>query len=154
MPPTTTRGTCCSGSRTEGPTMRNSETKVDRRLTASSVPAVLVLLGAAAIAGAGSPAVAAEPAGATQPAAATQIDAATQIHAQRIAVAVCGTCHGQQGNSTQPKFPRLAGQHANYLAAQLKAFRSQSRGDPDAIGYMWGMAAELDDATIDALGAY
>ena len=134
--------------------MRNSEMKADRRLTAGRVPAVLVLLGAAAIAGAGSPAVAAEPAGATQPAAATQIDAATQIHAQRIAVAVCGTCHGQQGNSTQPKFPRLAGQHANYLAAQLKAFRSQSRGDPDAIGYMWGMAAELDDDTIAALAAY
>jgi len=48
----------------------------------------------------------------------------------------------------------LAGQKAGYLALQLKAFRSQTRGDPDAIGYMWGMASELDDATIDALAAY
>jgi cytochrome c553 len=81
-------------------------------------------------------------------------DAATAAHALQLAVAVCGTCHGTRGNSTYPKYPRLAGQSANYLAAQLKAFRAQSRGDPDAVGYMWGMAAELDDATIDALASY
>jgi cytochrome c553 len=81
-------------------------------------------------------------------------DAAARSHAQRIAVTVCGTCHGPTGNSTLPKYPRLAGQNANYLAAQLKAFRAQTRGDPDAIGYMWGMAAQLDDASIDALAAY
>jgi cytochrome c553 len=85
---------------------------------------------------------------------ADEADVAMRVHAEKIAVTVCGTCHGPTGNSTQPKFPRLAGQKANYLAAQLKAFRAQSRGDPDAISYMWGMASELDDATIDALGAY
>jgi cytochrome c553 len=81
-------------------------------------------------------------------------DAAAQAHAQRVAVTACGTCHGPQGNSTNPKYPRLAGQNANYLAAQLKAFRAQTRGDPDAIGYMWGMASQLDDQTIQALAAY
>jgi cytochrome c553 len=81
-------------------------------------------------------------------------DPAIAAHAQLLAVTVCGTCHGAHGNSVHPKFPRLAGQNANYLAAQLKAFRAQSRGDPDAVGYMWGMAAELDDATIDALASY
>src|SRR5215469_18493327 len=81
-------------------------------------------------------------------------DVATQLHAQKVAITVCGTCHGPTGNSTQPKFPRLAGQNANYLASQLKAFRSQARGDPDAISYMWGMAAEVDDDTIAALAAY
>ncbi|HLJ39587.1 MAG TPA: c-type cytochrome [Steroidobacteraceae bacterium] len=85
---------------------------------------------------------------------ADEIDAAARSHAQRIAITVCATCHGPHGNSTQPKYPRLAGQNANYLAAQLKAFRAQTRGDPDAIGYMWGMAAQLDDASIDALAAY
>jgi len=85
---------------------------------------------------------------------AEEIDAAARSHAQRIAITVCATCHGPHGNSTQPKYPRLAGQNANYLAAQLKAFRAQTRGDPDAIGYMWGMAAQLDDASIDALAAY
>jgi len=122
--------------------MRNSQTKIDRPLTASRVNAVLVLIGAAAL-GCAAPAVGAE-----------EPDAATRLHAQKIAVTVCGTCHGQQGNGTQPKFPRLAGQNANYLATQLKAFRSQARGDPDAIGYMWGMAAELDDDSIAALAAY
>ena len=81
-------------------------------------------------------------------------DAAAMAHAQKVALTVCGTCHGPGGNSTQPKFPRLAGQKATYLVAQLKAFRAQTRGDPDAIGYMWGMASQLDDATIDALAAY
>jgi cytochrome c553 len=102
----------------------------------------VLLAGAAALITVGSPARADEP------------DAATRSHAQKIAITVCGTCHGPHGNNTNPKFPRLAGQNANYLATQLKAFRAQTRGDPDAIGYMWGMASELDDATIEALAAY
>ena len=86
--------------------------------------------------------------------AAEEADPATTAYAQRLAIAVCGTCHGPGGNSEQPKFPRLAGQNANYLVAQLKNFRGQTRGDPDAIGYMWGMASELTDETIDALAKY
>ncbi len=81
-------------------------------------------------------------------------DPQTQAYAHRLAVGVCGTCHGAHGNSTQPKFPRLAGQNVNYLAAQLKNFRGQTRGDPDAISYMWGMAGPLSDDTISALAAY
>lgn len=104
--------------------------------------APLWLAGAAALLALGSAARADEP------------DAATRAHAQKVAITVCGTCHGANGNSTNPKFPRLAGQNGNYLAAQLKAFRTQTRGDPDAIGYMWGMASELDDATIEGLAAY
>ena len=122
--------------------MRNSQRNPDRPLSAQRVPAVLALLGAAALGCAGSVVRAEEP------------DAAARLQAQKLAVTVCGTCHGPQGNSQQPKFPRLAGQNPNYLATQLKAFRSQARGDPDAIGYMWGMAAELDDDTVAALAAY
>ncbi len=91
---------------------------------------------------------------ASYPIHADEPDPAAQAHAQYIAVTVCGTCHGKRGNSAYPKYPRLAGQNANYLTAQLKAFRAQTRGDPDAVGYMWGMAGELDDATIDALARY
>lgn len=87
-------------------------------------------------------------------AAGAEPDAANVLYAQRLAVGVCGTCHGARGNSVQPKYPRLAGQNANYLAAQLKNFRAQTRGDPDAIGYMWGMAGPLNDDTIDALAKY
>jgi cytochrome c553 len=74
--------------------------------------------------------------------------------AARMAVGTCGGCHGAQGASIVPRFPNLAAQPANYLAAQLKAFRSRSRGDPDALAFMWGMAASLDDSQIDALAQY
>jgi cytochrome c553 len=82
------------------------------------------------------------------------IDPEVATAAQRVAVTVCATCHGQGGRSVQPKFPTLAGQHANYLLAQLQAFKAQSRGDPDAVGYMWGMAGPLDDALMAALASY
>jgi len=85
---------------------------------------------------------------------ADEIDPAMAQAARHVAVSICATCHGPQGRSIAPKFPMLAGQHANYLAAQLKAFKAQTRGDPDALGYMWGMAAPLADDMIDALAAY
>jgi cytochrome c553 len=52
-------------------------------------------------------------------------DTTTGAYAQKNAITVCGTCHGPRGNSTQPKFPRLAGQNAHYLGTQLKAFRAR-----------------------------
>jgi cytochrome c553 len=47
-----------------------------------------------------------------------------------------------------------AGHHAKYLAAQLQAFKAQTRGDPDALGYMWGMAAPLDEQLMALLADY
>jgi cytochrome c553 len=81
-------------------------------------------------------------------------NAALNAAAERIAITTCATCHGPQGHSYSPKFPVLAGQHAGYLKTQLQAFRAQTRGDPDALGYMWGMAAPLDDDTMGALADY
>jgi cytochrome c553 len=81
-------------------------------------------------------------------------DEALRAAAERVAVGTCATCHGPEGYSQTPKFPVLAGQHAGYLQAQLQAFRAQTRGDPDALGYMWGMAAPLDDAMMGALAEY
>ncbi len=81
-------------------------------------------------------------------------DRASQANAARLAVGVCGTCHGPRGVSRSPSVPRLAGQSAGYLSAQLRAFREHVRRDPDAISYMWGMASNLDDRTIDALAQY
>ncbi len=82
------------------------------------------------------------------------ITASDALAAKRIAIGTCANCHGPHGQSISPKFPVLAGQHANYLAAQMHAFKDQKRGDPDALGYMWGMASNLDDATITALADY
>lgn len=69
-------------------------------------------------------------------------------------VQTCAACHGANGRSVAPTFPNLAGQTAPYLEAQLKAFKNQTRGDPDAQAYMWGMAAPLSDALIGELAAY
>ena len=85
---------------------------------------------------------------------AEEITAEARLAALKIAVTTCANCHGPQGRSYAPKFPVLAGQHAGYLAAQLHAFKAQTRGDPDALGYMWGMAAPLSDDMITALAAY
>src|SRR2546425_5602284 len=74
--------------------------------------------------------------------------------ARNVAVGTCAICHGPGGNSVAPKFPKLAGQREGYLVAKLKAFKSQSRGDPDAMAYMWGMAAPLSDEMIAALAQY
>jgi cytochrome c553 len=85
---------------------------------------------------------------------AEDVDAPGRMAAERVAVGTCQNCHGPQGHSYSPKFPVLAGQHAGYLVAQLQAFKSQTRGDPDAIGYMWGMAAPLDDQIMVGLADY
>ena len=67
---------------------------------------------------------------------------------------VCSSCHGPQGRSVSPTFPRLAGQQKDYLEVQLKAFRDHTRADPHAHTYMWGMAAQLSDSTIDGLAGF
>jgi cytochrome c553 len=69
-------------------------------------------------------------------------------------VHVCSSCHGPDGRSISPTFPRLAGQQKDYLVAQLQAFRDKTRADPHAQTYMWGMAARLSDQNIDAIAAY
>ncbi|HEY2675688.1 MAG TPA: c-type cytochrome [Steroidobacteraceae bacterium] len=69
-------------------------------------------------------------------------------------VQTCAACHGASGRSVAPTFPNLAAQTAPYLEAQLKAFKDQTRGDPDAQAYMWGMAAPLSEAMITELAAY
>jgi cytochrome c553 len=87
-----------------------------------------------------------------QPAADVATDA--QKAALRNTVETCGTCHGVNGRSISPTFPNLAAQQAAYIELQLKAFKDQSRADPDAQAYMWGMASQLSDSMINALGAY
>jgi cytochrome c553 len=66
----------------------------------------------------------------------------------------CQNCHGADGNSISPTFPRLNGQQADYIAMELKEFRGHTRADPHAQAYMWGMAATLDDALIGELAKF
>lgn len=64
--------------------------------------------------------------------------------------AVCSACHGPNGNSVNPEWPRLAGQSAVYLAEQLRLFRSGARNNP----VMKPLAASLSDQDIDDLAVY
>ncbi len=72
----------------------------------------------------------------------------------KATIVTCATCHGDKGRSVSPTFPNLAAQTAPYIELQLKAFKNQTRADPDAQAYMWGMASPLSDATIGALANY
>jgi cytochrome c553 len=84
--------------------------------------------------------------------------ALAQSHAEQaareLAKDVCSACHGPEGHSISPVFPRLAGQQAGYIIVQLEAFRNHTRGDPNAQAYMWGMSSQLSDATIKDLAEY
>src|SRR3984957_15736103 len=74
--------------------------------------------------------------------------------AHQLAETTCANCHGVSGRSISPTFPNLAAQTVPYLEAQLRAFRDQTRADPDALSFMWGMASQLNDATIEAISTY
>jgi len=74
--------------------------------------------------------------------------------AEEKAVNLCSTCHGPRGISTSPEFPILAAQRKGYLAAQIDAFRKQTRAEKDAHDFMWGIAGRLDENIIDGIAAY
>lgn len=62
----------------------------------------------------------------------------------------CAACHGADGNSAVPTYPKLAGQHSAYIEKALHAYKSGGRSDPT----MKAMAAPLNDADIANLAAY
>lgn len=64
--------------------------------------------------------------------------------------ATCAACHGADGNSTNPQFPRLAGQYEDYIVNALMDYKSGARKNP----IMKGMAANLSAADIADLAAY
>lgn len=62
----------------------------------------------------------------------------------------CFVCHGGEGESSSPLFPRLAGQHAAYVARQLADYKSGRRKS----SVMQPMVEDLSAADFDALGEY
>lgn len=64
--------------------------------------------------------------------------------------AVCAGCHGADGNSVNPEWPKLAGQHQSYIVKQLKDYKSGKRQNATMIG----MVATLSDQDIQDLAAY
>ncbi|HEV7612670.1 MAG TPA: c-type cytochrome [Steroidobacteraceae bacterium] len=85
---------------------------------------------------------------------ATDIATGAQKTSLQKTIETCAACHGLNGRSISPTYPNLAAQSAPYIELQLHAFKDQTRADPDAQAYMWGMASQLDDGSISSLAAY
>jgi cytochrome c553 len=66
-------------------------------------------------------------------------------------VPACAGCHGPSGAGIPAQYPRLAGQHAEYTAAQLTAFRGGARPNSPQ---MAGIAAKMSDKEIAAVADY
>lgn len=62
----------------------------------------------------------------------------------------CGACHGEDGNTTDPNFPRLAGQHESYLIKALQDYKSGARKNP----IMNGIAEGLSEEDMRDISAY
>lgn len=69
-------------------------------------------------------------------------------------LAACIACHGPRGNGTELSgFPKISGQHADYIKAQLEKFRDGNRGN-DMNEMMRDIAKKLTDEDIDTLSKY
>lgn len=66
-------------------------------------------------------------------------------------IAACAGCHSPNGAGLPIQYPRLSGQHADYTASQLRAFRSGARGNNAA---MTVVASKLNDREIAAVSDY
>jgi cytochrome c553 len=64
--------------------------------------------------------------------------------------ALCAACHGADGNSVVPNWPKLAGQHASYLERQLGLIKGGSRSVPE----MTGFVMSLSDQDMADIAAY
>lgn len=85
--------------------------------------------------------------------------AAGDAEAGQGKVAVCGACHGVDGNSPAPNFPKLAGQGERYLLKQLQDIKAGSTpGAPEGVGRkvleMTGMLDPLSDQDLEDIAAY
>lgn len=75
---------------------------------------------------------------------------ASEPEAGKEKARTCAACHGPDGNSPSPDFPRLAGQHYDYLVKALSDYKSGARKNP----IMGPQAANLSKRDIADLAAY
>ncbi|TCG04063.1 cytochrome c4 [Paraburkholderia steynii] len=75
------------------------------------------------------------------------------VAGRTIALQVCSNCHGVNGVSVSPTFPKLAGQTHQYLVDQITDFKTHSRSDPNARRFMWGFT-HLTETQIEDLATY
>src|SRR6185437_13708828 len=68
-------------------------------------------------------------------------------------VPACASCHSPNGSGIPPNYPRLAGQHSEYVAAQLRAFRTDQR-TKDANNEMHMIASRMSEREIQAVSEF
>ena len=81
---------------------------------------------------------------------AAQVLAAGDPAAGAQKIQMCAACHGPDGNSINPAWPKLAGQHESYLLKELQDFKSGTRANPQ----MAPMTAALSDQDMQDIAAY
>jgi cytochrome c553 len=77
-------------------------------------------------------------------------EAGASVESGATKAAVCGACHGPNGNSVNPEWPNLAGQSELYIEEQLHLFKANVRNNP----IMAPMVAPLTDADAKDIAAY
>jgi cytochrome c553 len=75
---------------------------------------------------------------------------AGSVEAGQAKAVTCSACHGQDGNSLNPEWPSIAGQHESYIVKALQSFKSGARQNV----LMSSMALPLTDADMADLAAY
>lgn len=81
---------------------------------------------------------------------AVSVHAAGDPEAGKAKTAVCAACHGADGNSMVPNFPKLAGQSAKYTVKQLKDMKEGKRNVPEMAAFLPG----LSDQDMEDIAAY
>lgn len=76
--------------------------------------------------------------------------AAGNAEAGKVKAAACGACHGADGNSMAPDFPKLAGQVPDYIVKQLQEFKAGVRANE----FMQPMAQPLSEQDMEDIAAY
>lgn len=76
--------------------------------------------------------------------------ASGNVKAGEAASQTCAACHGAGGQSTNAQFPKLAGQHPEYLVKALSDYKTGARKNP----IMAGQAAALSRQQMEDLAAY
>jgi cytochrome c553 len=82
--------------------------------------------------------------------ASTQLLAADNIANGKQKAATCFACHGTDGNSVDPQYPRLAGQYNEYLQQALHEYKTGQRDN----AIMKGFVATLSEQDIQDVAAY
>jgi len=77
-------------------------------------------------------------------------DAEGDAAAGQAKSAICSACHGADGNSMVPQWPKLAGQHRDYLARQVSLIKAGARPVPEMVG----IVATLSDQDIADITAW